>query len=127
VTAKVVLLPAQILNSNTTPITLFPKQGIGTSLQVISASGFCNFNTTPYATHKEIRIGDKAASHEQFGATLWGMTVVGQHNIPLQITGAINHTQITENTDLQIWTDNGNPTAGDSSFTIFATIKINIL
>jgi hypothetical protein len=122
-----VLTSAEILNSFTTPIELFPAQGVGTTIELISSSGYCTFNTTAYTTNLKMNIGVQAATVEQSTGTIWGMTITGGHLMKHTTTNSVSATQVMENRPLQLWTELGNPLAGDSSFTIFATIKINIL
>ena len=50
-TAKLTIASADVLTLNTTPITIVAAQGVGTAIEVLSASAKMVYNSSDYATN----------------------------------------------------------------------------
>lgn len=117
ITEKITLTPTEILNLGTVPITLISAKGEGTLIQVLSIIGSLDFNSSAYTTHTNLNVFENG--------TIW------QNNNLLTATADIirqftqtGGTLLSDNTDVQIKVDGGNPAAGDSPITIYVTYII---
>ncbi len=127
VTVKKTISSAEILNSFTSPITLVAAPGASKIIQVVSSFivGF-NWNSIAYATNTAASIGyynaflftivsDVFFSYTGDGSFYYPTTSVGTSNLPA--------TRIV-NCPLVFQTKVGNPTAGNSTLTIYTTYTI---
>ena len=114
---KVTLTSAQILALNTTPITLIPAQGIGTTIQLLSYVARLNYGTTAYATNTTLvlEVGNIDVHNDGviLPKTADTLEQVGISGAPFE-NGATS-----VNAPLQATVSGGNPTAGDSILDLY--------
>jgi hypothetical protein len=124
-TAKLTIASADVLQLNSTPLTIVPAPGAGYAIEVISASVKIDFNTTAYATSTNLLISNSSSNTDQFrgGGVLASTVSTFKRFILTDPTGATD-TQIIENDSLIIRCDSADPTAGDSDITIYVTYRI---
>jgi hypothetical protein len=123
-TAKLTIASADVLQLNSTPLTIVAAQGIGTVIQVISASVKIDFNTTPYATNIQLQIISSGSVKAQHSQNVLDASVSTVRFLAEQAATVATDTQLLENADLQVAVRTGNPTAGDSDITIYVTYRI---
>lgn len=120
----VTISSAEILNSNSSPKTLIAAPGAGKIIEVISANAFFDYNSTPYATNTNMFIGYGSAINVHSTAiTLIPGTADNFGKVILDVGGYAISTAY-DNKALIIYTDSGNPTAGDSTMKVFITYRI---
>ena len=123
-TAKLTIASADVLTLNSTPLTIVAAQGVGTAIEVISASVKVDFNTTAYATNIDINVVASGATQSQYQGNILEATLSTNRKLT-PTTGLIaSDTQIAENAALYVSVGTGNPTAGDSDITIYVTYRI---
>jgi hypothetical protein len=123
-TAKLTIATADVLTLNSTPLTIVAAQGVGTVIQVISASVKIDFNTTPYATNIQLQIISSGSVKAQHSQNVLDASVSTVRFLAEQAATVATDTQLLENADLQVAVRTGNPTAGDSDITIYVTYRI---
>ena len=124
-TAKLTIASADVLTLNTTPITIVAAQGVGTAIEVISASVKIDFNTTPYATNTVLQLISSGGATLVQATTTTVLTVTqNTHTGFIRTAPIASGGSIFENTELTVNVFNGNPTAGDSDITIYVTYRI---
>ena len=124
-TVKVTLSSAQILNSFTTPVELIPAPGAGKVIDFKSALIVLNYGTTPYATNinSVIWIFDDTTP-------LINTFTIGASANTIHKRSAVDYTAALssfENQAIFYQTEDGNPTAGDSTLDIYITYSIMTL
>jgi hypothetical protein len=123
-TAKLTIATADVLTLNSTPLTIVAAQGVGTVIQVISASVKIDFNTTPYATNIQLQIISSGSVKAQHSQNVLDASVSTVRFLAEQAATVATDTQLLENADLQVAVRTGNPTAGDSDITVYVTYRI---
>jgi hypothetical protein len=121
-TVKLEILSADVLQLNTTPLTIVPAQGAGTVIEVISASASIDFNSVAYATNTPLQLsfgGDAVLG--QIGSNFLASTVSKKTSSFTQQSSTAGQTQTIENAALVVTNSSGDPTAGDSDITIYLT------
>jgi hypothetical protein len=121
--ASLTIPSADVLTLNSTPIDIVPAQGVGTAIEVISASVKIDFNTTAYATNTVIMLITDTATSQQSNANINATSnQIGKfRNTEV---GSPSLTQLIENKALNVFVDTGNPTAGDSDITVYVTYRV---
>ena len=122
--ASLTIESADVLQLNSTPLTIVAAQGVGTVIQVISASVKIDFNTTPYATNIQLQIISSGSVKAQHSQNVLDASVSTVRFLAEQAATVATDTQLLENADLQVAVRTGNPTAGDSDITIYVTYRI---
>jgi len=114
---KVTLSSAQILASNTTPIELIAAPGAGYMIDVLSLVFKFNYNSIAYATNTSMkpRYDTSLTPFSSFDISS------GVSYIIKDETFTVN---ILENKSVEIFTDSGDPTAGNSTIDIYLTYRI---
>ena len=124
-TAKLTIASADVLQLNTTPLTIVAAQGVGTAIEVISASVKVDFNTTAYATNVSLALGSVGANNPQLvSSTALNATVNSIRRLAVDSTFGGADTQIIENAAIVVAVEIADPTAGDSDITIYVTYRI---
>ena len=124
-TAKLTIASADVLTLNTTPLTIVAAQGVGTAIEVISASVKIDFNTTAYATNTTLQlISPGGATLVQATTTTVLAVTQNTHTGFIRTAPVASGGSIFENTALTVNVFNGNPTAGDSDITVYITYRI---
>lgn len=115
-TVKVTLSSAQILDLNTTPITLVAAPGSGKMIVPVAVSYRLNFNSSAYTTNLNLRLRMNGTLTQNSGILGLGATAYSMQ----PLAGGAYSTDIT-NTALTIDVATGNPAAGDSSLDVYIT------
>lgn len=116
---------AQILNSNTTPVTLIAAPGAGKYIQLISVVCHSKFLTAAYATNLAGRlryVGSTPVIVSFTAGLILGqaISVFIEGVMQITTTGASTFT----NSAVEYFTATGNPTAGGGSFQWYITYLI---
>lgn len=123
--ASVTIASADVLTLNSVPIDLIPAPGVGYAIEVLSASMKMKYSTTQYATNTQLELfttGATIAQHGQSG--ILALTNSSIRTIPITTTSVVTDVQLVENAALTVTVNTGNPTAGDSDITVYATYRI---
>jgi hypothetical protein len=124
-TAKLTIASADVLQLNTTPLTIVAAQGVGTAIEVISASVKVDFNTTAYATNVSLALGSVGANNPQLvSSTALNATVNSIRRLAVDSTFGGADTQIIENAAIVVAVEIADPTAGDSDIAVYITYRI---
>ncbi len=122
---SITISSAEMLALNTTPKVIVAAQGVGTMIQVVSAFGRINFNTTPYATNVKFEIKNDTATIAQMDHSTFINSLGSKYDLfaPRQST-IITNENMEANKDLIATIDLGDPTAGDSDFQIWVQYRV---
>lgn len=114
---------AEILASNTTPVTLIPAPAAGFFLDIISVTGKVSYGTTPYATNTTSIFKMVGTSDNVYASTslLPAASNIFERLTPVALTGS---THYKEQSSFQFSTATGDPTAGDSDFKIYISYRV---
>jgi hypothetical protein len=125
--AIVTLTSAQILSSNTSPITILASPGVGKANIISSILASCTFVTTAYTTNLDVNVyavGGTAKLFER--GDLLGFTSSGIDQLyPLEVL--TSQFQNAANSAINFATSVGNPLAGNGTITlriIYQTINV---
>lgn len=121
---SITIASAEVLQLNSTPLTIVAAQGVGTVIQVISASVKIDFNTTPYATNIQLQIISSGSVKAQHSQNVLDASVSTVRFLAEQAATVATDTQLLENADLQVTVRTGDPTAGDSDITVTVLYRI---
>lgn len=122
--ASLSIASADVLQLNSTPLTIVSAAGAGNAIEVVSASVKINFNTAAYATNIQLELICSGADLEQFRMPCLDATVSKVVRMYPVSSIAAGNTQIITNTDLQVSVSSGDPTAGDSEIDVFVLYRI---
>ena len=123
--ASLTIASADVLQLNSTPLTIVAAQGVGTAIEVLSASINIDFNTSAYATNTNLLIKNSTANTDQFrGGAVLESTVSTFKSLILTEPSGATDTQIIDNDALKVTVSGGNPTAGDSDITVYVTYRV---
>jgi hypothetical protein len=123
--ASLTITSAQVLALNSTPLTIVAAQGVGTAIEVISASVKIDFNTTAYATNVGVQlICDGADEPQLTSLTALNASVTSTRKLGVDTTFSASDTQVLANADLQLFVPSGDPTAGDSDITVYVLYRV---
>jgi len=114
---------ADVLQLNSTPLTIVAAQGAGTYIEVISAFVVIDFNSAAYATNTTIELIFSGASDELMISSI-NASVSKSVAFTKQGSGTAGNTQMLENTDLQVAVASGDPTTGDSDIEVFILYRV---
>jgi len=122
--ASVELTPAQVKTLNSTPITIVGAVS-GYVIEVVSASVKIAFNTTPYATNTSLHLHIAGADDNvgQIGNNILLATVDQISSAYAPSNPSSGQTQVLANADLQVKVPSGDPTAGDSTVTVYVNYR----
>ena len=115
---------ADVLTLNTVPIELIAAQGAGTYIEVLSVMVRVEYNSVAYATNTTLQITTAGASVPQYDLDTLGATVDTGVKLSAVKTTAPADTQLIANTAVNVTVSGGDPTAGNSDITIFATFRV---
>ena len=122
--ASVELTPSQVLSLNSTPITIVGAVS-GYAIEVVSASAKIAFNTTAYATNTTLTLITSGATEAQSDNSIDATVArVGKFRHRSTSGSLSTTTQLIANADLQVSVDVGDPTAGDSTVTVFVNYRL---
>jgi len=125
--ASLTIPSADVLQLNTTPLTIVPAQGVGTAIEVLSACVSIDYGTTPYATNVglSLRCDDGGSVEPQvISLTALNASTSSIRKLAVDSTFAAADSQILENIPLEVYVPTGNPTAGDSDITVYVTYRV---
>ena len=125
VTDKITLSSADILNLNSSPISLIPSIA-WTYPEIISVTGRMNYGTAAYATNTRLIVTNNW--NELFSdtaiATPWILLLSTLSRVvPFLNTQTLTGATINPATDTTLFVVWGNPTAGDGTLDIYITYK----
>ena len=120
--AYLAISSADVLQLNSTPLTIVPAQGAGTAIEVISASVKMVYNSAAYATNTDLQLMASGGSINLARDT--GVLFSTSDKIR---SFALTEGDIIENTALVVTTRTGNPTTGDSDITVYVTYRVTTL
>jgi len=113
-----IIQPAAVLTSNTTPITLAIPRAAGETILPLQCVCSISYGTTAYATHTELGIRYIGANRHIYNCDILGRTASGAKYAEIKTTINNTETQILNDTDIEVHTKGGDPTAGDSVVTV---------
>lgn len=122
--ASLTIASADVLQLNSTPLTIVAAQGAGTAIEVVSASVNIAFGSVAYATNVNLTIENSGATDTQFALQCLNSTVSTIRRLNGQTATGTTDTQLLENTDLVVSVATGNPTAGDSDITVYVLYRV---
>lgn len=114
---------ADVLQLNSTPLTIVAAQGAGTYIEPISAFVLVDFNSAPYATNTTIELIFSGASDDIMVSSI-SASLTKAVAFTKQGSGTAGNTQMIANTDLQVSVNSGNPTTGDSDIEVFVLYRV---
>jgi hypothetical protein len=123
--ASVTIASADVLQLNSTPITIVEAQGVGTAIEVISATVAVNNPSTPYGTNVALELICSGATQKQaVSLTALNASVTSVRRLAIGSSNSATDTQLIANADLLVKVQTGDPTAGDSDITVYVTYRI---
>jgi hypothetical protein len=121
--ASLTIASADVLQLNTTPLTIVAAQGAGTAIELISATFKGTFNSIAYATNTDIDIRTTGSSvNLTTNVAKLGFTANTLNAFALKADPSAD--QMIENTGLEVFVETGDPTAGDSDITVYVTYRV---
>ena len=120
--ASLTIASADVLQLNSTPLTIVAAQGSGTAIEVISASAKITYGTVQYATNTVLQLFTNGGDGAQVE---WIATFLSSDTD--RISRAIDFSDksnLIENADLVVRVDTGDPTAGDSDITVYVLYRV---
>jgi hypothetical protein len=123
-TATLDVSSAEILALNTTPIELVAAPGSGKVVKIQSIVANLTFGTAAFATNTNLQIITSGASVAQYELDMLGATVSTIRQMKDNTTSNVAHTQLLDNTAVNVMAETGDPTTGDGTVTIYATYDI---
>jgi len=121
--ASLPIATADVLQLNSTPLTIVAAQGSGTKIDVLSAFVVIDFNSAAYATNTTLELIFSGASDELMISSI-NASVSKSVAFTKQGSGTAGNTQMLENTDLQVAVASGDPTTGDSDIEVFILYRV---
>lgn len=125
--ASLTIASADVLQLNTTPLTIVAATGVGTAIEVLSACVSIDYGTTPYAINVglSLRCDDGGSVEPQvISLTALNASTSSIRKLTVDSTFAAADSQISENIPLEVYVPTGNPTVGDSDITVYVTYRI---
>ena len=123
-TTSLVLSAGEIKTLNTTPIELVAAPGSGKVVKIQSIVANLTFGTVAFATNTNLQIITSGASVSQYELDMLGATVSTIRQMKDNTTSNVAHTQLLDNTAVNVIAETGDPTTGDGTVTIYATYDI---
>ena len=122
--ASLTIASADVLQLNSTPLTIVAAQGAGTAIDVVSASMLMNFNSVAYATNVQLSLKTDGSTDYQADSRINNTAnTIRKFAIATTLASA-TATQLVENAALQVTVTTGDPTAGDSDITVYVTYRV---
>jgi len=121
--ASLTIASADVLQLNSTPLTIVAAQGAGTAIEVISASVKIAFGSVAYATNTSLVIGSGGNSHYLEIDCLAATVSTMRKFADVEVTSN-TATSIVENSGAGISVFSGDPTAGDSDITVYVLYRV---
>jgi hypothetical protein len=121
--ASLTIASADVLQLNTTPLTIVAAQGAGTAIEVISASMKMVYNSVAYATATTLALNVATAGAYQLewtSATLASTLDRFSRGGIISVAGEA----YVENQPLTVTVDTADPTAGDSDITVYVYYRV---
>jgi hypothetical protein len=115
-TAEVFITSAQVLQLNTTPITIIPAI-VGFGVELLSVSLEVIYNSVAYATNTTLIVGADTLYRQFEGDLLWVLSSQIMTLTP-SLGGGIQ-----ANTDIVVSVDTNNPASGNSDIRVRATYR----
>jgi hypothetical protein len=118
---KATIPSASILTAFTTPVTLISAQGSGTMIEVVSLSGFYDYNSVAYATNTTIDFGYTGAT------SLTSLGGILNSTNDKYFTWNLSFSTISQdisNKSFVFSVQTGNPTAGNSPLYLYLTYRV---
>jgi hypothetical protein len=115
---------ADVLQLNSTPLTIVSAPGAGYAIEVLSTSINLTYNSAAYATNTTIQVESNGATTPQFRLLNGINQTISSHRSLGRYVSANTETQIIENADLMVTVASGDPTAGDSDIEILVLYRI---
>ena len=116
---------ADVLQLNSTPLTIVPAQGVGTVIEVVSVSARIDFNTTAYTTNTPLQLSFGGGSIlGQIGSNFLASTVSKITSSFTEQSATAGQTQSLENSSLVVTNSSGDPTSGDSDITVYLLYRV---
>ena len=123
--ASLVITTANVLQLNTTPLTIVSAQGAGTAIEAISAFVTIDYNSATYATNVGLQLIDSGADEPQLiSLTALNASASSRRKLGVDATFAAADTQIIENVDLLVEVPTGDPTVGDSDIEVYVLYRV---
>jgi hypothetical protein len=123
--ASLPIASADVLQLNSTPLTIVAAQGAGTAIEVVSASVKIAFGSVAYATNTTLQLISPGGATLVQATTSTVLAVTQNTHTGFNKTAPIaSGGSIFENTELQINVFNGDPTAGDSDITVYVLYRV---
>jgi hypothetical protein len=120
--AELTIPSADVLQLNSTPQTIVAAQGVGTAIEVISASLKIDFNSVAYATNTVLELITNTSAVKQ-AENLINQSADAFSKFEMEVS-AFGAEQIIDNEALNVSVQTGNPTAGDSDITVYVLYRI---
>lgn len=124
--ASLAITSAQVLALNSTPLTIIAAQGVGTAIEIISASAKMVYNSAAYATNVDLILQNSGATRPISGVGSFlaeTVNVMSPFRDQYGFSG-VTDTQMIENVAVQVSVDSGNPTAGNSGITVYVLYRV---
>jgi hypothetical protein len=118
------IVTADVLTLNGTPIELIAAQGAATYVELLSATVRVKYNSAAYATNTTLQLTTSGASVSQYELDVLDATVDTGRKLTETTTATAGNTQLISNTAVNVTVSGGNPTAGDSDIHIYATFRV---
>jgi hypothetical protein len=122
--ASLTIASADVLQLNSTPLTIVDAPGAGYAIEVLSTSINLTYNSAAYATNTTIQVESNGATTPQFRLLNGINQTISSHRSLGRYVSANTETQIIENADLMVTVASGDPTAGDSDIEILVLYRI---
>ena len=120
--ASLTIASADVLQLNSTPLTIVAAQGSGTAIEVISASFKIEFNSVAYATNTNLQLYASGSNEIQASNSIDQVAnAFSKFEFEIGATGSV---QFVENAALLVNVGGGNPTAGDSDITVYVLYRV---
>jgi len=114
---KVTVTSEEILNSFTTPVELIPSPGVGYYINILDVNELQDFNSIVYDTNTTGNLGYEDINVILYNTKLDFLTTSFFKIFP-------KNNDIETNRPISFWTENGNPTDGNSNITYYITYQI---
>jgi hypothetical protein len=121
--ASVTIASADVLQLNSTPITIVAAQGVGTAIEVISAVVHVNFNTTAYDAGTLLILSSGAPGFYQLIANDV-LTATTEIYSTFSAVQGIQLGNLIENESIAVMANVSDPNLGDSDITVYITYRI---
>ena len=113
---------ADVLQLNSTPLTIVSAPGAGYAIEVISASAKLTYGTVQYATNTVLQLVTTGGNDAQVD---WISTFLSTSGNAIgRAVNIYDKSNLIENAALTVTVETGDPTAGDSDITVYVYYRI---